>query len=73
MLILTVKSDKICKWHYLFNDDGSRIRYSDSRVRELMPLEVEDINAYESWIGSMRHIVGWCSEVVCSTGKHCIL
>jgi hypothetical protein len=32
LLFLASKEDSICKWHYLSNEDGSRIRYRDSRV-----------------------------------------
>lgn len=63
LLVLASKEGFICNWHYLFNEDGSRIRYTDSRVWEFMPLGAEDINTYESWIGTMRHSVGWCSDV----------
>jgi hypothetical protein len=70
MLVLTLKTTKTCQRHYLFNEDGSRIRYSDTRVREVMPSEVDDISTFESWIGSMRHGIGWCPDVRLITGKY---
>jgi len=70
MLVLTRKTNEACQWHYLFNEDGSRIRYSDPRVREVMPLELEDISTFESWIGLMRHGIGWCRDVRWFIGEH---
>ena len=69
LLVLTKRHDKICQWHYVFNNDGSRIRYTDPRVKRARALEVEDVSTCDAWIGSMRHVIGWCQDVHWVIGK----
>ncbi|KAI4714339.1 hypothetical protein J4E89_000018 [Alternaria sp. Ai002NY15] len=60
MLVPTKYSNGTVHWHVLFNEDGSRISYTDPRVREV----VGDFDLMKhltlSGISSARHIVGWC-------------
>jgi hypothetical protein len=72
MLVLMYISGETCQWHYLFNEDGSRIQYTDRRVRNTNPLKVDDISKLRSSIGSMRHGIGWCQNVHWLIGKRLI-
>ncbi|KAL8364543.1 hypothetical protein RB595_003701 [Gaeumannomyces hyphopodioides] len=56
-------SNNVITWHVLFNEDGSRLSYTDSRLRRVAgdfgpgnhPSFADVVNA--------RHIVGWCNNV----------
>ncbi|KAI3316579.1 hypothetical protein HD806DRAFT_517189 [Xylariaceae sp. AK1471] len=55
MLIPTMQNGDTLCWHLVYNNDGSRISYSDNNV------------ANEAWnvcssLESLRHVLGWCSE-----------
>lgn len=54
-------------WHFLFNQDGSRISYSEASVRCIDQAPIETLDA--SCLGSSRHFLGWASSVVLRTGK----
>jgi hypothetical protein len=54
-------------WHFLFNQDGSRISYSDARTRCPGLVSIETLDA--SCLGSARHFLGWASSVVMRAGK----
>lgn len=70
MLVLMSIHGDACQWHYFFNENGSRIKYADSRVRKANPLKIEDVSStYETWIGSMRHGIGWCQNLDWLIGK----
>jgi hypothetical protein len=43
-------------WHLILNQDGSRIPYTDSRLRELSPqFNASDVSKIET----SRHVLGW--------------
>lgn len=54
-------------WHMLFNSNGSRISYSDSRIVNLPGLYPEGLNIAD--ISQKRHVLGWCSHAVDHTGE----
>jgi hypothetical protein len=54
----------------MFNDDGSRFRYTDLRVRRAQALDVEDVSTFDAWIKSMRHVIGWCQDVQWLIGEY---
>jgi hypothetical protein len=60
MLVPAKYSDGTVHWHVLFNEDGSRISFTDARVHGV----VGDLDLRKhltlSGIRSARHIVGWC-------------
>lgn len=60
LLFPTKKVGGIILWHLLYNEDGSRISYVDSRVRKLGAVKADKINFLE--IEHLRHVLGWCSK-----------
>jgi hypothetical protein len=67
MLVLTKRTEAICTWHLLFNEDGDHISYDDPRVRSISPLQTDTLSIHK--LESARHVVGWCSSVQVLTGK----
>jgi hypothetical protein len=67
LFVMTKRIENSVLWHFLFNQDGSRISYSDASVHCLdhAPVEASDI----SCLGSKRHFLGWASSVVMQAGK----
>lgn len=63
MLIPTKYAEDTVHWHVLFNENGSRISFTDSRVRKVG--KDFDLSKYLTLSGveSARHIVGWCEHV----------
>ncbi|KAL6825941.1 hypothetical protein J3E69DRAFT_279665 [Trichoderma sp. SZMC 28015] len=61
MMIPTGYSDNILFWHLIYNEYGDRISYLDSKVSHLEGINSSDIE-------SVRHILGWSSEVRCLSG-----
>jgi len=62
LLIPTKQVEDVIIWHLLFNEDGSRISYTDSRIADVEPVNPVGIKA-------ARHILGWCSKVRNHTGS----
>jgi hypothetical protein len=60
MLVPAKYSDGTMHWHVLFNEDGSRISFTDTRIQDI----VGDLDLRKhltlSGIRSARHIIGWC-------------
>lgn len=73
MLVPTKYSDGTVYWHVLFNEDGSRISFTDPRVHAV----VGDFDVMKyltlSGIRSARHIVGWCEAARNYAGRSCPL
>jgi hypothetical protein len=67
MLVLTKRTEAICTWHLLFNEDGDHISYDDPRVRSISPLQTDTLSIHK--LESARHVVGWCSSVQVLTGS----
>lgn len=67
MLVLTKQIGDMLIWHYLCNDDGSYISYTDPRVRAMSSPIASDVDI--STLESARHVVGWCSHVRSYAGK----
>lgn len=64
MAFMTGRHDNTCSWHFLYKDDGSRIRYTDvpaGHTIEGNP-NVGDMN-------TTRHIVGWSADTSYNIGK----
>ncbi|KAI0553279.1 hypothetical protein F4679DRAFT_502942 [Xylaria curta] len=63
ILVPTKYARDTVHWHVLFNDDGSRISFTDPRVRQV----AGDFDLLKhltlSGIETARHIVGWCKHV----------
>lgn len=62
MLILIKSSGGLLIWHLLYNKDGNRIFYLDNTV-----CHVENVSTID--LERSRHVLGWCSEVKCYTGR----
>lgn len=73
MLVPTKYTGDTVHWHVLFNEDGSRIPFTDFRVRDV----VGDFDITEyltlSGIETARHIVGWCNHARNYAGNSCSL
>jgi hypothetical protein len=63
MLVPTKYAGDTVHWHVLFNENGSRISFTDSRIRKI----VKDFDLSKhltlSGVEAARHIVGWCEQV----------
>ena len=68
MLVPTKRVGDMVIWHVLFNENGDRISYSDSRVREIAGGFERNLKPSE--LETSRHIVGWCTNVIHRTGEH---
>ncbi|UKZ80339.1 hypothetical protein TrVFT333_008097 [Trichoderma virens FT-333] len=62
MMVPTGYSDNVILWHLFYNKEGGRISYLDSKMSHFEGLGLSDVE-------SGRHILGWCSEVRCLSGK----
>ena len=67
MLVLAKRIGDVLIWHFLCNDDGSYISYTDPRVRSIYSPNANNIEI--STLESARHVVGWCSQVRNYAGK----
>ncbi|PYI19447.1 hypothetical protein BO99DRAFT_384495 [Aspergillus violaceofuscus CBS 115571] len=69
ILVPTKYSGDTVHWHVLFNEDGSRISITDSRVRKVV--EASDLSKHltPSNVETARHIVGWCEHARNYAGK----
>lgn len=62
MLIPTKQADDLILWHLLFNEDGSRISYTDCRIEALEHVRPTGLK-------QARHILGWVSHARNNTGS----
>jgi hypothetical protein len=71
MLVPTKYSNGTVHRHVLFNEDGSRIPFTDPRVHDVVG--DFDLRKHQtlSNIRSARHIVGWCEDAADYVGKSC--
>ncbi|OQV01785.1 hypothetical protein CLAIMM_07079 [Cladophialophora immunda] len=67
ILVPTKHVGDLIVWHLLFNQNGSHISFTDSRVRELPGAHVDNVSFHDLEI--CRHIVGWCPSVKNLTGS----
>ena len=67
MLVPTKCSDNSVVWHFLFNEDGSRLPYS--AIKERCPMRVGIDRVDYSCLTSSRHFLGWASKVSLHTGE----
>lgn len=69
ILVPTKYTGDTVHWHVLFNEDGSRIPFTDTRVREI--IKDFDLSKHLTLSGmeTARHIVGWCQRVRNYAGK----
>ncbi|CAI7622322.1 unnamed protein product [Penicillium manginii] len=63
ILVPTKYAGDTVHWHVLFNEDGSRIPFTDTRVREIIKEFDLSKHLTLSGIETARHIVGWCERV----------
>ncbi|KAL1846020.1 hypothetical protein Daus18300_014381 [Diaporthe australafricana] len=63
MLVAVKRLGDTMLWHALVNEDGSDIKYHDSRVQEIRPQTAENSALLLSQLTSMRHVIGWWSHV----------
>lgn len=62
MLVPTKRSDDLIVWHCICTETpGSHISYLDCDV-DHVEVSLMDLENY-------RHVVGWCADAVCNTGK----
>lgn len=62
MLIPTRQVDNLVLWHLLYNEDGSRISYTDCRIAALDHI-------HPTGVKQARHILGWVSHARNNTGS----
>jgi hypothetical protein len=62
MLTPTKRVGDLLIWHLLYNKDGSRISYLDSKLDQ-----VNNFSMFE--LENTRHVLGWCSDVKYRAGK----
>jgi hypothetical protein len=62
LLVPTKHSEDLLIWHVLYNKDGNRISYRDNT----MP-HAKNVNI--SHLETVRHVVGWCSEIKNYAGR----
>lgn len=67
MLVPTARVEKSLSWHFLFNEDQSRISYQEARQQCPSRTTVDVVNA--SLLENKRHFLGWASEVEQQTGR----
>jgi hypothetical protein len=62
LLVLTKRTENTIFWHLIYNKDGSRISYLQSAVTH-----AENVTNVD--LGSLRHVLGWCSEAKFYAGR----
>ena len=67
MAVLTTQATDIFVWHFVFNQDGSHISYTDERALKAVSRSKHPIDM--RLVESARHILGWCPEAADSTGR----
>ncbi|KAI1374831.1 hypothetical protein F4677DRAFT_461263 [Hypoxylon crocopeplum] len=68
VLVPTKQHQNFVFWHIVFNEDGSHLSYSDSRVKELFKEYPKDLTIGD--LETARHILGWCATVKNRAGTH---
>ncbi|OJJ42360.1 hypothetical protein ASPZODRAFT_147347 [Penicilliopsis zonata CBS 506.65] len=63
ILVPTKYAGDTVHWHVLFNEDGSRIPFTDFRVRRIVTDFDLSKHLTLSGVENARHIVGWCEHV----------
>lgn len=63
ILVPTKYAGDTVHWHVLFNENGSRIPFTDSRVRKIGQDFDLSKHLTLSGVETARHIVGWCEHV----------
>jgi hypothetical protein len=64
-IVATKHHQSFTCWHFIFNDVGERLSYSDSRIMKCVPLNLS--NAAPEILAS-RHILGWIPTVSYNIG-----
>ncbi|KAJ0420501.1 hypothetical protein BJY00DRAFT_136689 [Aspergillus carlsbadensis] len=67
ILVPTKRAENCVLWHMLFNEDGSRISYSDDRIPGLPGLYPDGLRVAD--LHTATHILGWCSHAEDLTGS----
>ncbi|KAF2797791.1 hypothetical protein K505DRAFT_322311 [Melanomma pulvis-pyrius CBS 109.77] len=67
ILLLTKRVADIVVWHFLFNDNGEHICYTDPRIRDIAAPWCQNAELHS--LQSARHVVGWCSKVSSLAGS----
>ncbi|KAK1834794.1 hypothetical protein QBC39DRAFT_342866 [Podospora conica] len=65
-IFATACTDETVVWHLVVDKDGSRLRYSDERILEGLPMEMP---SPVSFIQGKKHILGWVSNVSYNIGS----
>jgi hypothetical protein len=73
MLVPTKYAGDTVHWHVLFNEDGSRIPFTDSRVCNVIGDFDITKHLTPSGIETAHHVVGWCENVRNFAGNSCPL
>ncbi|CAG9984016.1 unnamed protein product [Clonostachys byssicola] len=69
LLVVTAIITDTAMWHFLFNADGERISYCDTRLEGPEGMRIVTHKGLElKDLESRRHVVGWCSSVREFTG-----
>lgn len=67
-LLVAVEAAKdVILWHLLHNPSGDRISFYDPRLESTSKVVPHDLTLKD--MGTRRHIVGWCDDVMEYTGK----
>ena len=67
MLILTNFVTNIAVWHFLFNENGDHMSYTDPQTLNIQDPNIPVVGTYQ--LQSARHVVGWCSMASSFTGR----
>lgn len=67
MFVPTKRIKNSVQWHFIYQQDGSRISYLEADARCTVRLHIADLDATR--LESSRNFVGWASSVLTQIGK----
>jgi hypothetical protein len=67
IFVPTAYAETSVTWHFLFNEDQTRMPYSEASRQCPNRISAEVINT--TFVEKARHFLGWASEVAVYTGK----
>jgi len=65
-VVPTVYADHFIRWHFIVNEDGSRLRYGDEQISESPHVAPSEVTVR---IQKARHILGWATKAAYNIGK----
>ena len=70
MFVPTKKTGNLVQWHFLCNEDGSRMSFLEAAKQCPRRVSTETLDIGSS--DCTRHFVGWASSVVMQTGEYTV-